>query len=101
GAWMPYATLARRSTSGPEGDSRAGPFAPQIAQLLKSQHSDETSVSLGLSWSAAARLTVKGQIDWIRPDHNSFGTYRNFAPDYNFAAPGTDRLFTLNFDFVF
>ncbi|MBL8484476.1 MAG: hypothetical protein JNJ60_19940, partial [Rhodocyclaceae bacterium] len=46
GAWMPYATLARRSTSGPEGDSRAGPFAPQIAQLLKSQHSDETSVSL-------------------------------------------------------
>ncbi|MBL8472403.1 MAG: hypothetical protein KF778_17405 [Rhodocyclaceae bacterium] len=101
GAWTPYATLARRWTRGPEGDSRAGFLEPTLIALYRGQHTDDTSLSLGMAWAAQPRLTVKAQMDWIRPDHNSLGPYRNFGPDYNLAQPGTGRLFTLNFDFLF
>jgi hypothetical protein len=101
GHWMPYATLARRWTSGPDSSSRAGFLQPAVEGLLAGTRFDSTSVSLGLSREITEQATLKFQTDWIRPDKNSWGLYSNHAPDYNFADPGSDWLFTLSLDFVF
>lgn len=101
GPWMPYTTLARRWTSGPDKDGRAGFLEPAVEGLLAGTRFDTTSVSLGLSREITEQATLKFQTDWIRPDKNSWGMYSNHAPDYDFADPGSDWLFTLSLDFVF
>lgn len=101
GPWMPYTTLARRWTSGPDSTSRAGFLQPAVEGLLAGTRFDSTSVSLGLSREITEQATLKFQADWIRPDNNSWGLYSNHAPDYNFEDPGSDWLFTLSLDFVF
>ena len=98
---MPYATLARRWTRGSDSDSRAGFLQPAVEGLLAGTRFDSTSVSLGLSREITEQATLKFQSDWIRPDKKSWGLYSNHAPDYNFADPGSDWLFTLSLDFVF
>lgn len=101
GQWMPYATLARRESRGPDADSRAGFMKASVDMLLASTRYDRSSVSLGVSREICPKATLKLQADWTRPDSNSWGLYTNHAPDYNYAHPGTDRLLTLSLDFVF
>jgi hypothetical protein len=100
-SWMPYATIARRWTSGPNNDVRAGFLQPQVAYLLAATRYDTTSAALGLSHDINDNIKLKLQTDWIRPDDNSWGLYTNHAPDYNYSHPGSDWLFTMNLDFVF
>jgi hypothetical protein len=105
GPWMPYGTLARRWTRGPESDARAvalgDPLKSAVEALLAGTRYDTTSASLGLSRSLGEQATLKFQADWIRPDKNSWGLYTNHGPTYDYANPGTDRLLTLSLDFVF
>lgn len=102
GPWMPYATLARRATSGPDSDSRAGVLQPQVEALLAASRFDATSASLGLSREIGEHAVLKFQTDWIRPDNNSWGLYTNHSPTaYDYADPGSNWLFTLSLDFIF
>jgi hypothetical protein len=101
GPWMPYTTLARRWTTGPDSSSRAGFLQPAVEGMLAATRFDSTRASLGLSREITEQATLKFQADWVRPDKNSWGLYSNHAPDYNFADPGSDWLFTLSLDFVF
>jgi hypothetical protein len=105
GLWMPYATLARRSTSGPESDSRAlGPFKAPVETLLAQTRYDSTSASIGLSREINPQATLKLQADWIRPDKKSWGLYANHAyaqGDPEYLHPSTDWLFSASLDFVF
>jgi hypothetical protein len=105
GDWMPYATLARRWTSGPESDSRAlGPFKAPVDELLAASRFDTTSVSLGLSRDLGKQATLKLQADWIKPDEQSWGLFTNHA--YGMADPGYLNprhtwLFSMGVDFIF
>ncbi len=101
GPWMPYSTLARRWTRGPDSDSRAGFLQPQVDALLASSRYDTSSLALGLSREITEQTTLKFQADWIQPDKNSWGLYYNHAPDYDYANPDSDWLFTLSLDFIF
>ena len=40
-------------------------------------------------------------VDWIKPGSDRWGLYTNHSPDYDFANPDSDWLFTLTLDFVF
>jgi hypothetical protein len=101
GLWMPYATLARRWTHGPDSDSRAGFLALPVNTLLAASRYDSSSLSLGLSREIHQKATLKLQADWIKPSNNSWGIYTNHAPDYNYAHPDSNWLLTLSLDFVF
>jgi hypothetical protein len=105
GPWMPYATLARRLSSGPDTDSRAqalGPLVQGAVELLltRTRH-DTTSLSLGLSRQVHDQAMLKFQADWVRPDNDSWGLYYNHAPDYDYTNPGSDWLLSMSLDFVF
>ncbi|MGR8931897.1 MAG: hypothetical protein ACU836_14785 [Gammaproteobacteria bacterium] len=99
--WMPYATLARRWTSGPNTDSRAGFFQSQVSSVLTSSRFDTTSVALGISRDLTEQIKLKLQTDWIQPDGNSWGLYTNHVSTYNYSNPKSDWLFSLSVDFVF
>ncbi|RLJ17010.1 hypothetical protein DJ031_16270 [bacterium endosymbiont of Escarpia laminata] len=101
GPWMPYSTLAWRWTRGPDSDSRAGFLQPQVDVVLASSRYDTSSLALGLSREITEQATLKFQADWIQPDKNSWGLYYNHAPDYDYANPDSDWLFTLSLDFIF
>lgn len=100
-SWMPYATIARRWSRGPNNDNRAGFLHPQVAALLTSTRYDTTSVGLGLVHDIHDNIKLKFQTDWIQPDNNSWGLYTNHSANYNYANPGGSWLFTLSMDFVF
>lgn len=105
GSWMPYATLAKRWSSGPDSDSRVAGSPVELQQgveeLLAGTRFDTSSVSLGLSREITEQAILKFQADWIKPDSDSWGLYTNHSADYNFANPDSDWLFTLSLDFVF
>lgn len=101
GAWMPYLTLARRWTSGPNTDDRAAFLQPQVSALLTGSRFDSTSLSLGVSRDITENIKLKLQTDWIQPDGNSWGMYTNHGPNYNYNNANSDWLFTLSMDFVF
>jgi len=100
-SWLPYLTVAKRWTSGPDNDDRASFLQPQTAALLASTRYDSASVALGVSHDVNDYIKVKLQTDWIRPDSNSWGLFTNHAPDYDYSDPGSDWLFSMNLDFVF
>lgn len=100
-AWMPYATVARRWTSGPNQDSRAGFLQPQVAALLTGTRFDSTSLSLGLARDLNENIKLKLQADWIQPDGNSWGLYTNHGPNYSYQKADSDWLLSLSLDFVF
>lgn len=99
--WMPYFTLARRWTKGPDTDNRAGLLTPQLNTLLAYSRFDSTSISLGLSRVLNEQATLKVQTDWIQPDDDSWGLYFNHSSDYDFNNPESDWLFSLSLDFIF
>ena len=100
--WMPYATVARRWTKGPNSDARAGMlFAPAVNQLLANTRYDSTSFSLGASKQLKENATLKLQIDRIMPDHDSYGLLFNHGPEYDFNHPDSEWLFSLSLDFIF
>lgn len=105
GPWMPYFTLGRRWTHGDDTDSRAAMFGPQIEAavegFLATSKWDSKSLSLGLSRELGRQATLKFQADWVKPDDDSWGLLTNHGPDYDFAHPDSDWLFTLSLDFVF
>lgn len=105
GPWLPYVTLARRWTRGEDGDDRAVALGPQwqaaVEQYLAASRWDTTSVAFGVAREVSDDATLKFQADWVRPDHDSWGLLTNHGPDYDFADPGSDWLFTLSLDFVF
>jgi len=105
--WMPYVTVARRWTSGPEFDNRAiGPFENYLINdpqdgLLSASRFDTTSLSAGVSYQLFDSALIKLQADWLKPDDNSWGLYTNHNDQYNFSTPDDELLISLNFDFVF
>ncbi len=105
GPWMPYATLARRWTRGPESDPRTPPLLrPAVDDLLASSRLDGTTLSLGLSRQLGDQAVLKLQADWVVPDAHSFGPYTNAAygvggPDY--IDPEAVWVVSLGLDFVF
>lgn len=102
GPWMPYGTLARRKTWGPDGDSRAGPLAAEVADLLAATRYDQSSLTLGISRELGKGAVVKAQIEWLQPDRGGYGnSLVNASPDYNPADPPLDRLISVNVNFVF
>lgn len=107
GNWMPYATIARRSTSGPDFDNRAtGLFENYLVNdprdgVLNATRYDASSISLGVSYQFMDNALIKFQADWQKPDDNSWGLYTNHGGLYNFIKPDDDILFSLNVDFVF
>lgn len=103
GAWMPYATVARRWSNAVEHLPPASAANWQIAvdHLLDRTRYDSTSVALGLARELNAQTTLKLQTDWIQPDRYSWGNSARPTVDYRFADPRSHWLFTLNVDFVF
>jgi hypothetical protein len=101
GPWMPYATVGRRWSSGPDSANGAGFLQPQVDLLLAATRFDDTRLSLGVSRELADRFVLKLQADWIRPDPHSWGPYTNFSPEYDYARPASNWLLTANLDFVF
>jgi hypothetical protein len=101
GPWMPYGTVARRWSEGPDSDPRAGVLRPAVEAILASSRSDGTSVAVGLSREVTDHATLKFQVDWMQPDARSWGLYAHHGPGYDYAHPPGDLLFTLNLDFVF
>lgn len=100
-SWMPYMTIAKRWTKGPETDSRAGLFTAQVEDLLAISRFDSKSASVGLAKDLTESSTLKLQVDWIKPDDDSWGLYFNHSPTYDYANPEEDWLFTLSVDFIF
>ena len=106
GPWMPYVTLAKRWTDGPDRDSRADALGigGTIEELLASTRFDTTSVALGLSRHMGEHLVLKLQSEWIKPDDNSWGLYTNHAYGYgdaDYLNPSSEWLHTVSLDFVF
>ncbi|HEX7155652.1 MAG TPA: hypothetical protein VF229_00460, partial [Burkholderiaceae bacterium] len=100
--WLPYLTLARRKTFGPTADSRAGPLSAEVSALLAATRYDQRSVELGLARELGPGVTLKAQVEWLRPDANSWGaSLTNQSPDYGYASPPTFRLISVNVDMVF
>ena len=102
GPWMPYLTLARRKTFGPDSDNRAGPLATQVQALLAATRYDQSSLTLGLSRELGRNAVLKGQILWLKADSGSYGnSLFNASANFNLADPPLDRLISLNLNFVF
>ncbi|MCB1738559.1 MAG: hypothetical protein KDI42_10565 [Gammaproteobacteria bacterium] len=101
GSWTPYLTVARRTTSGPDTDSRAGALTATVDSLLAATRFDSTSLAIGVSRELNDQATVKLQVDWIKPDKDSWGLYTNHGPSYDYATPDTDILISVGVDFVF
>ncbi len=100
--WLPYLTIARRKTSGPTADSRAGPLSAEVSALLAATRYDQRSAGLGVARELGPGITLKAQIEWLRPDANSWGaSLTNQSPDYGYASPPTFRLISVNVDMVF
>lgn len=98
--WMPYATVARRWSKGPNTDSRAGPLTTEVNNLLAYKF-DSSSWSLGLSRELSDQSMLKMQLDHIQPDDGSRGLLINQTAAYDLAHPDSDWLFTLSIDFIF
>jgi len=47
------------------------------------------------------RLMLKSAVEWVKPDSGGTGLQGNIGPGYSREAPKSERLFTLNLDFVF
>ncbi len=101
GSWMPYLTLARRWTSGPDSDARAGFLQAEVGRLLTSSRYDASRAAIGLAQDFNEYIRIKVQTEWIQPDHNSWGLYTNHGSDYDYRYPKSNWLFTLSVDFVF
>ncbi len=101
GPWMPYATVAKRSTRGPDSDSRSGFLDAEVNALLGATRFDTTSISLGISRELCEHAILKLQADNITPHTESWGLYTNYAPDYNYLDPESNWLITMSLDFVF
>lgn len=99
--WMPYFTIAKRWTKGPDTDNRAGFLTPQVDELLAISRFDSTSASIGVSKDISDRVILKMQADWIKPDEDSWGLYFNHSAEYDYVNPDSDWLFTLSIDFIF
>lgn len=92
---MPYATLAKRQTSGPASTN------PLAQTLRNGTRFDTKSLALGLTWNFNQHAIAKLQADWIQPEDNSWGLFFNHAPSYNLSSPDSERLLTFNVDFIF
>lgn len=100
GDWTGHASLRQRDTDLDEGLMR-GPAGPLMARAMRTNVSDTRALALGMNYAFNDSLLLKAQIDFIRPHDDSFGLYFNTGPGYDRAEPGTDRLISLNLDFVF
>jgi hypothetical protein len=100
--WMPYFTLAKRQTSGPTFDERAGLLSPYVTQLLTATQFDQKSLSIGVSRDLAPGVDLKLQFQWIRPEAGSWSVHlENHSPSYNLANPPMLRLISANISLVF
>jgi hypothetical protein len=75
-----------------------------VDTLLAATRTDSSRLSLGLSRELHPQAILKLQLDYIRPDRDSFGLYTNHADAYGdpaYRRPGSDWLFALSLDFVF
>jgi hypothetical protein len=91
GDWMPYAIISKRwSQSQGKENQAADPTQYSIAKaLVDSTDTDVRSFAVGLSRKLNEKFTLKGQLDFVSPAASSR------------RPTDTQRLTTLNLDFVF
>lgn len=101
GPALPYLMVAERWTHGQKIHS-ANPAAESLLRLLyRNQHSDQRSLTLGMNLELRERLMLKSAVEWVKPDSGGTGLQGNIGPGYSREAPKSERLLTLNLDFVF
>lgn len=101
GPALPYLMVAERWTHGQKIHS-ANPAAESLLRVLyRNQHSDQRSLTLGVNFELRDRLMLKGAVEWVKPDSGGTGLQGNIGPGYSREAPKSERLLTLNLDFVF
>jgi hypothetical protein len=111
GRWTPYLTYARMkadsNTSDPGLDpSGLPPEAAATVQFLNAtlNHTlglvpQQRTLSAGVRWDFARNAALKLQLDEVRVDEGSRGTFGNFQPGFE---PGTTaRVFSAVVDFIY
>jgi hypothetical protein len=111
GKWTPYLTYAAIKADSPTSDPGlplAGlpPQAAATAQFLNQTLNQtlglipqQRTASIGVRWDFARSAALKLQLDDVRVDSDSRGTFGNFQPGF---APGSSaRVFSAVVDFVF
>jgi hypothetical protein len=111
GRWTPYLTYARMradsATSDPGLDPQGlPPEAAATAQFLNAtlNHTlglipQQRTISAGVRWDFARNAAFKLQLDEVRVDDDSRGTFGNFQPGF---APGaTARVVSAVVDFIY
>lgn len=95
GVYMPYITLARTWTE-------VGNSQNLVAQrLYNSVKYALTAITLGVSYEWSSRMTVKGEMQWLKPDAGSEWAYEKYALGYNYASPSEDVLLSIGISTVF
>lgn len=101
GRTLPYLMLAERWTHGQKIHS-SNPAAEALLRVLyQNQHSDQRSASLGMNVELFERVMLKTAVEWVRPTSGGTGLQGNIGRGYSRESPQTERLLTLNLDFVF
>lgn len=103
GPAMPYAGIARRVTNGASVSSQNPLAAAIIDEIYACQERKNITLTIGLNYALTSTLILRSQIDFIRPDDNSWGAgpYNNHAPEYNYQHPPRECLISLSVDFIF
>ncbi|MCX9157836.1 hypothetical protein OPU71_17060 [Niveibacterium sp. 24ML] len=101
GRALPYLMLAERWTHGQKIRSGIPAAEALLRVLYRNQHSDQRSATLGVNVELFDRAMLKGAIEWVRPASGGTGLQGNIGPGYSRESPKSERLFTLNLDFVF
>jgi predicted porin len=111
GAFTPYATYARLDAESDTSDAGLpvaaypAPLQPAAAQLnaglnaLLNAAPRQSTVSLGMRWDFMRNAAFKLQLDHVRLDAGSFGTFGNVHP--GFTLGGKVRVVSAAVDFVF
>ncbi|GAA5185750.1 hypothetical protein GCM10025771_42440 [Niveibacterium umoris] len=101
GPTLPYLMFAQRWTHGQKIHSDRPAAEALLRQLYANQHSDTRSLTLGLNVELRERVLLKGAFEWVQPTPGGTGLQGNIARGYSRSDPASERLLTLNLDFVF
>lgn len=74
GDLLPYITWSRLRALGPRSETRFGPLNPIFSARLANQP-QQHSWSVGVRWDFTPGLALKAQLDRVRPDGGSPGTF--------------------------
>lgn len=98
GNWMPYISYSQLKILGSTDELRLQGLASQAANAyLSSKKNDQKNLSLGLRWDVKPGLSVKLQLDQVRPQANQIGLLNAKLP----AGQNQIRVLSLMMDWAY